>query len=102
MKKKYWQINTDLGKTGAGLTVEQLKHNSELSNILGMSHLNVCRAYTDWPSRSEKLKSDYKLPEWELLHRFWRTLPNFNPHAVSSEPSQDLGAEAQDLMFLPW
>ena len=81
------------------MTIKQIKHNPELSNIIGTSYLNVCGAYVDWPSRSEKLKSDYKLPEWELLHGFWRTIPNFNPHMVSSEPSQDLGAKAQDLLF---
>ena len=29
----------------------------------------------------------------------WRTLLNFNPHAVSSEPSQNLEAKARDLLF---
>ena len=51
-------------------------------------------AYTDWSLHSDKLILDYKFPIWECLHGFWRTLPNFNPHVVSSEPGQDLEREA--------
>lgn len=39
-----------------------------------------------------------KLPCWERLHGFWRTLPSFNPYSVSSEPGQDLVREAEQLM----
>jgi hypothetical protein len=38
-------------------------------------------------------------PFWKRLHGFWRTLPSFNPHAVSSEPGQDLQAEAIGVLF---
>ena len=54
---------------------------------------------TDWSSHPDKLKVDYKLLFWECLHGFWRMLPNFNPHVVSSEPSQDLEGKAQELFF---
>jgi len=60
--------------------------------------LIIC-AVTDWSSHPDKLKVNYKLPFWERLHGFWRTLPNFNPHVVSSEPGQDLEGEAQELFF---
>jgi hypothetical protein len=40
----------------------------------------------------EKLEEDF--PYWRRLHGYWRTLPNFNPYTVSSEPGQDLGAQA--------
>jgi hypothetical protein len=40
----------------------------------------------------EKLEEDF--PYWKRLHGFWRTLPNFNPFTASSEPGQNLGAEA--------
>ena len=48
---------------------------------------------------SDHLILDYKLPVWERLHGIWRTLPNFNPLVVSSEPGQDLAGEAQRLLF---
>jgi hypothetical protein len=38
---------------------------------------------------------------WRRLHSFWRTLPNFNPHTVSSEPGQDLEGEAMAHMHGP-
>jgi hypothetical protein len=31
---------------------------------------------------------------WPRLHGFWRTLPNFNPYTVTSDPGQDLADEA--------
>ena len=36
---------------------------------------------------------------WPRLHGFWHTLPNFNPYTVSSEPGQDLAAEAQSVLL---
>lgn len=45
----------------------------------------------------EKLLSGF--PVWERLHGFWRTLPSFNPNAVSSEPGQHLESEAAELLF---
>jgi len=46
LKKKYQDINTELGKTEAGLTVEQIKQNPKLTNILGMSVLeHLCSIY---------------------------------------------------------
>src|SRR5882762_135128 len=47
--------------------------------------------------RTDKLTS--KFPWWERLHGFWRTLPNFNPVTVSSEPGQDLVEEAKGLLI---
>jgi hypothetical protein len=46
---------------------------------------------------SAELEKDF--PYWQRLHGFWRTLPNFNPHTVSSEPGQDLVGEAMDHML---
>jgi hypothetical protein len=37
-------------------------------------------------------------PFWKRLHGFWRTLPNFNPYTASSEPGQDLAADALALI----
>ena len=36
---------------------------------------------------------------WPRLHGFWRTLPDFNPYTVSSEPGQDLAAEAASVLM---
>lgn len=51
-----------------------------------------------------RLHAEKKLeefPYWKDLHGFWRTLPNFNPHTVSSEPGQDLEAEATEFLQQP-
>ena len=96
-------INGELGQTGAGLTVEQIRDNPDLSNILGMFVLEyLCSTvYADQSLCSDQLIIDHSLPVWERLHGFWRTLPNFNPHAVSSEPGQDLEGKGRELMFAP-
>jgi hypothetical protein len=33
------------------------------------------------------------------LHGYWRTLPNFNPYTVTSDPGQDLAAEALTVLM---
>jgi hypothetical protein len=38
-----------------------------------------------------------EFPYWERLHGYWRTLPNFNPLTVTSEPDQDLESGALKL-----
>ncbi|KAJ7689665.1 hypothetical protein B0H17DRAFT_1134806 [Mycena rosella] len=45
----------------------------------------------------EELKKTMKLPFWERLHGFWRTLPNYNPTLATSDPGQDMAAEALKL-----
>jgi hypothetical protein len=50
-------------------------------------------------SRLDALIVEYKFPFWDRLHGFWRTIPNFNPNVVSTDPSQDLAATAERLMF---
>ena len=37
-------------------------------------------------------------PWWERLHGFWRTLPNFNPFTVTSQPGQDMAMEAVEML----
>lgn len=53
-------------------------------------------AYANQKKNSEQLEQEF--PFWKRLHGFWRTLPNFNPHTASSEPGQDLAAEALALI----
>lgn len=38
-------------------------------------------------------------PYYKQLHGFWRTLPSYNPHTVSSEPGKDLVGRANSLFF---
>ena len=45
---------------------------------------------------SEQLEQEFRF--WKRLHGFWRTLPNFNPYTASSEPGQDLAADALALI----
>ncbi|KAH9061039.1 hypothetical protein EDB87DRAFT_1542508, partial [Lactarius vividus] len=79
LKHKYCEFTHELGRTGAGLTVEEIQKYSNLSNIL------------------DKLLIGF--PVWERLHGFWHTLPSFNPHVVSSEPGQDLEGDAIGVLF---
>ncbi|KAJ7469520.1 hypothetical protein FB451DRAFT_1176760 [Mycena latifolia] len=78
LRKRYGEINKELGQTGAGLRVEDVVPGSEIANKI------------------EKIRVDF--PYWEQLHRFWRTLPNFNPFTVSSEPGQDIADQALALL----
>ncbi|KAH9051039.1 hypothetical protein EDB87DRAFT_1550656, partial [Lactarius vividus] len=82
LKCKYREFNQELGRTGAGLSVDEIWRDESLSNLLGASR---------------KLLLGF--PIWERLHGFWRTLPSFNPHTVSSEPGQDLEGEALGVLF---
>ncbi|KII83076.1 hypothetical protein PLICRDRAFT_64608, partial [Plicaturopsis crispa FD-325 SS-3] len=78
LKNEYRSFNEKLGKTGAGLLYEEVQENSDLRNLI------------------DKLMIDF--PWWPRLQGYWRSLPNFNPHAVSSQPGQDLSGEAQELL----
>ena len=44
----------------------------------------------------EQLEQEFTF--WKRLHGFWRTLPNSNPYTASSEPGQDLAADALALI----
>ncbi|KAH9007004.1 hypothetical protein EDB86DRAFT_2824147 [Lactarius hatsudake] len=79
LKRRYRDLTQELGRTGAGLTVEEIRKDSNLNNVL------------------DKLLADF--PFWDCLHGFWCTLPSFNPHTVSSEPGQDLQDEAIGVLF---
>lgn len=53
-------------------------------------------AYANGIFFPEQLEQEF--PFWKRLHGFWRTLPNFNPYTASSEPGQDLVADALALI----
>ena len=53
-------------------------------------------AYANCSFFLEQLEQEF--PFWKRLHGFWRTLPNFNPYTASSEPGQDLAADALALI----
>ncbi|KAH9011860.1 hypothetical protein EDB84DRAFT_1444962 [Lactarius hengduanensis] len=79
LKRKYQDFNTELRRTGAGLSVDEIWRDDDLSNLLG--------------------KLLHTFPMWECLYGFWCTLPSFNPHTVSSKPGQNLESEALGLLF---
>ncbi|KAJ7163659.1 hypothetical protein C8R46DRAFT_902539, partial [Mycena filopes] len=79
LKSTYKEFNTELGQTGAGLDYDQIDVGSDIYNKI------------------DELNEKYKLPYWERLHGFWRTLPNFNPTVKMAEPGQDIAAEALKL-----
>ncbi|KAJ7233813.1 hypothetical protein C8J57DRAFT_1532137 [Mycena rebaudengoi] len=79
LKSEYHDFNTELGQTGAGLKYEDITPGSDIHNKI------------------ELLKASF--PWWERLHGYWRTLPNFNPFTVSSEPGQDVAAQALALLM---
>jgi len=54
-------------------------------------HLNLVTA-ANYVTNPEQLLEDF--PYWKRLHGFWHTLQNFNPYTASSEPEQNLAAEA--------
>ena len=98
LKKNYCEMNKELGKTGAGLTIDEIRQNPDLANILGILVSSACL------NQSTKLcivLPDLllkKFPFWEQLHGFWQKLPNFNPYTISSEPGQDLVDEARKIL----
>ncbi|KAH8980434.1 hypothetical protein EDB86DRAFT_2747457, partial [Lactarius hatsudake] len=84
LKRKYREITHELGRTGAGLTVEEIQKDSNLSNVLD-------------DTVTDKLLIGF--PVWECLHGFWRMLLSFNPHVVSSECGQDLEGNTIGVLF---
>lgn len=95
MRKEYRQFNEALGQTGAGLRYEDVDHGSKLWNLIGRFFFFLIEPHHAY-CFPEQLEQDF--PYWKRLHGFWRTLPNFNPFTVSSEPGQDLSTEALSLV----
>ncbi|KAI0285550.1 hypothetical protein BC826DRAFT_873268, partial [Russula brevipes] len=79
LKKQYRAVNERIGKTGAGLKPEDITPGSEIANLIEQETQNF-----KW---------------WPRLHGFWRTLPNFNPYTVSSDPGQDLSDAALSVLM---
>lgn len=96
LKAKYREFNKTLGMTGSGLTVADIRQNPHLSNLVGTFLLKLYQIEISNHIVLDGLLA--KLPCWERLHGFWRTLPSYNPYSVSSEPGQNLVGEALELM----
>ncbi|KAN0118820.1 hypothetical protein V8E52_004931 [Russula decolorans] len=79
LKKQYRAANERIGRTGAGLKAEDVTPGSEIADII------------------KKETQNFKW--WPWLHGFWRTLPNFNPYTISSDPGQDLADEAVSVLM---
>ncbi|KAG1809746.1 hypothetical protein EV424DRAFT_1287942, partial [Suillus variegatus] len=75
LRKKYNEINVQLGQTGAGLSFEVISGNEKMKGILGMYLLVV-------------------FPWWVDLHGWWRTNPTYNTLFLTADPGQDFAAEA--------
>ena len=84
-------------KTGAGLKYDDITPGSDIHNLIGMyiyipsiGWIVYAEIYQD------QLMVDF--PYWERLHGYWRTLPNYNPVTVTSDPGQDLESDALALI----
>src|ERR1700678_4371409 len=89
----YREFNLKLGRTSAGLKYSEIEPGSAIYNLIGK--LYVCKFSISLTFYLDEMKEDF--PYWEHLHGYWRTLPNFNPLTVTSEPGQDLEADAVNL-----
>ncbi|TRM56844.1 hypothetical protein BD626DRAFT_413020 [Schizophyllum amplum] len=69
LRKQYREVNDDLGRTGAGLSVEDVLKDPILENKIRTS------------------RRDF--PFWRQLHGWWVTLPNFNPYTTTSDQAQN-------------
>lgn len=74
---------------------EDVTPGSEIANIISMLYLSVLRRY--FQPAVEKETENFKW--WPRLHGYWRTLPNFNPYTVSSDPGQDLADDACSVLM---
>jgi hypothetical protein len=98
LKKKYREKCTQLSLSGSGLTWEELVSTPEQQNLAGVllfilrMGMKILKAYF-----LAKIQSEF--PFFSRLHGFWRSIPSFNPHIVSSHHGQDLQGEAQELLF---
>ncbi|KAH0834608.1 hypothetical protein J3R83DRAFT_10063 [Lanmaoa asiatica] len=74
------EYNARLGKTGAGMTYEELQRDP--------SKVNLITSIVD------------SFPWWPELHGFWRTNPGFNAKPSVADPGQDLEGEALAIFQL--
>ncbi|KAG0692198.1 hypothetical protein DFH29DRAFT_818008, partial [Suillus ampliporus] len=77
LRKKYNEINLQLGQTGAGLSFEELNENEKTKTLL------------------DRLLQTF--PWWVDLHGWWRTNPAYNTSFSTADPGQDFAAEAMDV-----
>jgi hypothetical protein len=97
--KRYRETNSELGQTGAGLRLEDVVEGSDIHNKIRVFFSCELRAsltvrHCAYPEAIKIL-----FLQWERLHGWWRTLPNYNPFTTSSEPGQDLAESAMDLFM---
>ncbi|KAG1828920.1 hypothetical protein EV424DRAFT_1306111, partial [Suillus variegatus] len=77
LRKKYNEINLQLGQAGAGLSFEELNENEKTRTLL------------------DRLLQTF--PWWVDLHGWWRTNPAYNTSFSTADPGQDFSAEAMDV-----
>jgi len=91
---QYRDFNKELGKTGAGLEYDDIIPGSDIHNLIGTF---ICNSLAVCDTNPDKDKLLEGFPYWERLHGYWRTLPNYNPITVTSDPGQDLESDAVAL-----
>jgi len=67
LKQKYRDFNKELGQTGAGLQVEDIRKDSSLHNLVGRAFF--LEQHPESHDRTEQLSANF--PYWERLHGFW-------------------------------
>ncbi|KAF8837350.1 hypothetical protein BDN67DRAFT_878858, partial [Paxillus ammoniavirescens] len=77
--KKYNEVNSKLGQTGAGMSYEDLVANPSKSNIIHIGY-------------AEKLVESF--PWWPELHGWWRKNLAYNTAYCVADSGQNLAAEA--------
>ncbi|KAG2155203.1 uncharacterized protein EDB93DRAFT_1057060, partial [Suillus bovinus] len=79
--KRYNEVNVQLGKTGAGLSFEELNEN-EKQRVFLVSFIDHLLMTFPW---------------WADLHGWWRMNPAYNTSFSMADPGQDFAAEAATL-----
>ena len=74
-------------------TTSSLVLTSITSSVCLYATLSLC---INTNPNKDKLSEGF--PYWERLHGYWRTLPNYNPVTVTSDPGQDLESNAVALV----
>jgi hypothetical protein len=76
LKRKYRQFSLELGRTGAGLTVEEIRKDDSLGNLLGALH--ICSHHTPSHQLNDRQINFY------LISPFGNACMVFGAHSLAS------------------